>query len=313
VKRRSLRLGCLGLLGILVVLVAAATVYGLRYSALASEGDAEVSRAPDESDVAYCGVADPKRSLDVYYAAQREPGVSSPALVYVHGGGFTGGDKAKGNGLAEVSALAARGYLVASVNYRLAPGSRFPAPIEDVKCAIRYLRANAEALDVDPDRIGIWGGSAGGNLALLAGLTGDDAFLAGEHLKQSGRVSAVVDMFGPTDLTAGDFSFLESFLLGRAFGTTDPGDPLLARASPVTYAKAGAPPILILHGEVDDVVPLSQSKAMYERLRAAGAPATLVTVANANHNFAPTAGPINPTRHEITKLVGDFFDAHLKP
>ena len=222
--RRSRRYGCLGLLVVFVVLIAAATAYGLRYHALASEGETEVTLSPNQAGVPYCGVADEDRTLDLYLPAGVAGG-TSPALVYVHGGGFTGGDKAKGSGLAEIPALAARGYVVASANYRLAPEHLFPAPIEDVKCAVRYLRANAETLGVDPSRIGIWGGSAGGNLALLAGLTDDGDFAAGEHLEQSSGVAAVVDMFGPTDLTASDFSVLQRFLLGRAFGTTDPGRP----------------------------------------------------------------------------------------
>jgi acetyl esterase/lipase len=201
-----------------------------------------------------------------------------------------------------------RGYAVAAVNYRRAPEWKFPAPLNDVKCAVRFLRANAATYKLDPNRFGIWGGSAGGQLAAFVGLTDARAgFDVGEYPEQSSAVLAVADLFGPTDLTA-DLSLLQKLLLFRAFETIDSQAPLLKRASPINYISKGAPPFLILQGEQDDAVPLAQSQAFYEQLTAAGVDATLVVVKNANHNFAPSGGPISPSRAELSKIMGDFFD-----
>src|SRR5207253_7695708 len=135
---------------------------------------------------------------DVYLPTVRVSG-PSPVVMYVHGGGWTSGDKSWVDGVLKESEFTGRGYLVAAVNYRLAPQYRWPAQIEDVKCAVRYLRANAATYNIDPNRIGAWGTSAGGHLVALMGLAGPDAGLEGKggNPDQSSRVQAVVDMFGP--------------------------------------------------------------------------------------------------------------------
>jgi len=255
-----------------------------------------------ERNLAYCGGGEGRLLMDVYYP--RSADRRWPALVFVHGGGWTGGDKFPGG--PEIPALRDAGFLVASVNYRLAPQFPFPAMIEDVKCAVRFLRANAAGFNLDPDRIGAWGSSAGGHLASLLG-TADAAagFDVGPHLEYSSRVQAVVSLFGPADLTvpfAGGYE-------GRShiFGSFD-----AALASPVTYVSPDDPPFLLVHGDSDPLVPLSQSEIFLERLTNAGVPAELIVVRNAGHGLTPVNGQtISPSRPEITQRIVDFFRKHL--
>ncbi len=233
--------------------------------------------------------------------------------VYVHGGGWQNGDKNSGAGAMAVGELVKRGYLVASVNYRLAPQYKFPAQIEDVKCAIRFLRAHAKEYNLDSKRIGVWGGSAGGHLVALLGTSDKNAGLEGKGgwPNESSRVQAVVDMFGPADLMV-EFVGGNQRVGQTVFGATSLKDPVLKRASPVTYISEDDPPFLILHGEEDRLVPLSQSKELHERLKAAKVSSKLVVVKNAGHGFMPAGGVPDPNREELTGMIGDFFDQVLK-
>ena len=301
-----------------------------------ADGSALVRKAGTvERDVTYCSVDGIDLKMDVYYPSATD-GRPAPVAVYVHGGGWVSGSKGGGAGRLDVGELVSRGYVVASVDYRLAPTYQFPAQIEDVKCAIRSLRAQAAEYGIDPDRIGAWGGSAGGHLVSLLGTTDARAgFDVGPYPEQSSRVRAVVDLFGPSDLTvfgmaiamatsppaigtatamatsAPAFGTVTAMVTGaRVFGAASPDD--LARASPVTYASGDDPPFLILQGEKDAVVPPNQSQILYDRLTAAGVRATLVMVKNAGHGFRPVGGPISPTRSELTMMSADFFDEHLR-
>jgi len=265
---------------------------------------------PTERDVTYCTLDGVELKMDIY--RPQRSAAPTPALLYVHGGGWTGGDKRSGEGIRDIPKLLARGYLVAAVNYRLAPRYKFPAMIEDVKCAVRFLRANAEQFSINPEKIGAWGGSAGGHLVALLGTADATAgWDVGQYLEQSSRVQAVVDMYGPTDLTV-LFEGANPRLMEQVFGTSDRNSETLQKASPVNWVSSDDPPFLILHGERDPLVPISQSQIFYEKLRAAGVPATFVIVKNAGHGFAPLGGPISPSRQELTKMIGDFFDQYLK-
>jgi acetyl esterase/lipase len=264
-----------------------------------------------ERNVIYTDDSGPALGMDLYYpVAQRAP---ARLILFVHGGGFTSGDKSFVNGMLELRAILDRGYVVASVNYRLAPRYPFPAAVQDVRHAVRHLRANARRYAIDPDWIGAWGLSAGGNLVSLLGVTGHEDELDDDNRDDnryegvSSRVQAVVDMFGPTDFrllaTTGLFdSYLNSPNAGR--------EQLLARASPVTYVTRDAAPFLIMHGDRDTVVPLEQSRLLYERLTAAGARAQLVVVRNAEHGFEPV-GIMVPRPPGIARIVADFFDRQL--
>ncbi len=182
----------------------------------------------------------------------------------------------------------------------------------DAKCAVRFLRAHATEYHLLTEKIGVWGGSAGGHLSTMMGLTnGDPAFEVGEYLEYSSRVDAVVEMFGPTDLTQ-PMGWLQRLILRRAFGTDSPDDARLIEASPIRYVTIDAVPIFILHGEEDTAVPVEQALNLYQELAETGVDSTLVIVENANHNFKPTGGSITPTRMEISDLMGDFFDSLVR-
>ena len=259
-------------------------------------------------DVTYCTVAGVDLTMDLYYP--QTGGSPYPVVIYVHGGGWTSGSKRGGAGMRDVPTLLAHGYVVAAIDYRLAPAYKFPAQIEDVKCAVRYLRVHADELRIDPDRIGAYGGSAGGHLVALLGTADDDAFSGDCPWEASSRVQAVVDMFGPADFSL--FEFIGSKKAMSVFGASDATDPIFAQASPVTWASSDDPPFLILHGDKDPVVPLSQSQSLYDYLQAAGVPAELVVVKNAGHGFKPTGGKIDPSRQEISELIASFFDRWLR-
>jgi acetyl esterase/lipase len=262
-----------------------------------------------ERDIVYTAAGAIPQKMDIYYP--RAATKAAPALLYVHGGGWTGGNKGAGNGTVDTQELVSRGYLVAAIDYRLAPQYLFPAQIEDVKCAVRFLRENAALLGIDPARIGAWGGSAGAHLVALLGTAGLEAGMEGTggYAGQSSRVQAVVDLFGPADLTV---FFGPAGKLLEVFGTTDPRSEAARRASPVSWITPDDPPFLIIHGDQDATVPLSQSRILYDRLQAAGVPATLVVVKNGGHSFVPVGGAISPSRTEITKMIADFFDRTLR-
>jgi acetyl esterase/lipase len=263
-------------------------------------------------DITYCTMDGTAIKLDIYYPAQfsAEPW---PVVMYVHGGAWQKGDKSEGAGFRSMAGLQSAGFLVVAVNYRLAPQYPFPAQIQDVKCAVRYLRANAVQYHLEPGKIGVWGGSAGGHLSALLGTSdGTPGWDVGEYLDQSSRVQAVVDMFGPADLSV-EFD-ASNFQTARAvFGAVSKDDPKLEAASPVTYIDPGDPPFLILHGDLDRTVPLEQSQILVQRLQDAGVSAQLVIVHGAGHGFAKAGGqPISPSLVELNQQVVDFFVSRLK-
>lgn len=266
-----------------------------------------------ERDITYCHAANVALKMDVYYPAKANA-AAWPAIVFVHGGAWMSGDKATTDGLRDIPEMVRRGYLVASVNYRLAPQFQFPAQIEDVKCAVRYLRAHAATYHFDPSRLGAWGASAGGHLVALLGLTDDKLWIEpnGEYADQTSRIQAVVDLYGPSDMTQ-VFPGASGLIDERVFGAVSKRDRRLAAASPVTYISPGAPPFLLIHGDQDDLVPLSQSEELYGRLKEASISVQLVVVKNAGHVFAPVDGKaIDPSRARITQITADFFDSVLK-
>jgi acetyl esterase/lipase len=262
--------------------------------------------------ITYATIASHALKLDIYppVTAANRP---APAIVYIHGGGLVQGDKRWPVTLgfsAAVKALRAIGYAFVAVNYRLAPRHRWPAQIEDVKCAIRHLRANANAYNLDQQRIGVWGDSAGGHLAAMVGMAGAEAgFEVGGNLDQSSAVQAVVDMFGPTDLSYLSVNPALRWYLRLLLGRGD--EQAIRQASPLRYVTSAAPPFLIVHGERDLLVPPRQSQALHERLRAAGVPASLVMVRHANHALLPMGRFIQPARAELNRVIVEFFLRHL--
>jgi acetyl esterase/lipase len=249
--------------------------------------------------------------LDVYYPLTANWPV--PAVIYLHGGAWIQGDKSDAASSPEVSELIKRGFLVASVNYGLAPDYTILEQEANVKCAVRFLRANASYFGLDASRVGAMGASAGGHLVSLLGTADKSAGMdsAGGFLDQSSRVRGVVDFYGPADLRA-LFSNYPTVVLQELLGTSDAKSAVFDKVSPLTYISADDPPFLILHGDKDNVVPLSQSQTLYQKLLTAGVQATLVEVQNGDHGFSPVGGVLSPTRAEITGNVAAFFETHLK-
>ena len=205
--------------------------------------------------------------------------------------------------------LTAKGYAVASINYRLSQHAVFPAQIEDCKAAIRWLRANAAKYHLDPDHIGVWGASAGGHLVAMLGTTGDVKELEGNggNLDQSSRVQCVVDWFGPSDLATMGGSHdnpgsPESRLIG---GPVQENKEKARKASPLTYVGKDSAPFLIMHGDKDNTVPLGQSEVLAEALKKAGVEVKLVVVKGNGHGGPGFNSPEN------RRLIEDFFAKHL--
>ena len=265
----------------------------------------------------YCSPGGVKERLAVYEPVPAPPRPAA-AVVYVHGGGWASGSGRLSLflGLVEKQ-IVDDGEIFVSVDYRLAPRYPWPAQIEDVKCAVRFLRHDAGSLEIDPSRIAAVGDSAGGQLVSLLGLTGrgTDAFETGPYRNESSAVEAVVDMYGPTDLTTADWvgdPLMQNYArqtFGQPLGQ---GTPALVAASPVTYVGAGAPPFLIIQGAQDTVVPAGQSTELARRLTAAGDEAELVMVANAGHGLLHAGGaPTTPSLTTLSAQIGRFLSGAL--
>ncbi len=238
----------------------------------------------------------------------------APAAVYVHGGSWVSGNLDSGGFIIRSVGpdLASLGFVVVSIDYRLGPRERWPAQIEDVKCAIRYLRANAHALNIDPNEIGAWGHSAGGHLVALLGTAGPaTGWDVGAYPGVSSKVEAVVDMAGPSDLLSLRDQGKVAALVAKSFVSLLGGvapDQLefaLRAASPVTYVAPGDPPFLLLHSDNDPIVPPQQSKELAFYLTVAHVPAQLVIVHHGGHDFDQPGQ--SPDARQITSTIVDFF------
>ncbi|HEX7588760.1 MAG TPA: alpha/beta hydrolase, partial [Anaerolineae bacterium] len=267
-----------------------------------------------DRDVTYCNAGAVALKMDIYYPL-KVTNRPAPVALNVHGGSWSGGDKRSSETMSDIPELLKRGYLVAAVNYRLAPEYKFPAQIQDVKCAVRYLRTRAVKYKLDPNRIGAWGCSAGGKLAALLGLTDGIAEFEGreDYIGQSSRVQAVVAMSAPADFTLTSYNSTHDRVFEHVFGATSNTDPILTHFSPVTYVSKNAPPFLILGGDLDATVPLQQSEELARRLIQAGGTADLEIVNYAHHCMPDASPPMEPSREEITRLIANFFDQTLGP
>ena len=262
-------------------------------------------------DVTYCTNDGVDLKMDVYFPWK--PAGPSPVIMFVHGGGWVAGVKTGTPGMSYFLELARRGYTTFSIDYRLSPTYTFPAHIIDVKCAVRSIRAHAAEYNIDPHRIGAWGASAGGHLVALLGTADESAgWDVGQYLDQSSRVNVVVDMYGVHDFTT---EYVVGNLRGldrMVFGATSPTDPKLAQASPVNYITPDDPPFLIMHGDMDETIPVTQSQIFQDRLVAGGVSSVLVIVHNAGHGFGAVGGPIDPPYATISKTILGFFDQYLR-
>ena len=263
--------------------------------------------------------------LDLYISPVRSP--PKALVIWLHGGGWVGGDQ-RGGGIAtpayqdwpaQLAALAARGYVVAAVSYRLSGEAKVPGAIQDVKAAVRWLRANAAVYGIDPSRFVAWGGSAGGQLAALLGTSCNVPDLEGIPVRgaeTSSCVQGVVDFYGPTDLRQMDAQLppgskpmhdtptsAESHYMGCTLPECPP--ERLRLANPIAFVDRTDPPFLIMHGDADTAVPPKQSQILYDALEAAGVKAELIYVPGANHIFV---GATDAQGKMIMDKVQGFLD-----
>lgn len=258
-------------------------------------------------------------TLDLYLPADKTP---KPVVIYIHGGGFETGSKQMPKTPAgdwPMVTLASRGYVVVGVAYRMSGEAKFPVAVQDVKAAIRFLRAHATEYNLDPKRIGVWGESAGGYLtALVATSCGAKEFEGvGGNANQSSCVQAAVDWFGPIDFTL--------YQKGASAGAAKDASPsaitkflgcdlsqcdaaILRSSNPINFISKTTPPILIMQGAIDKLVPPQQSQAFYDSLKAKGAIAKLILEPGAGHGWE---GASAAQSKEIYETAYRFFDKIL--
>lgn len=269
-------------------------------------GPAVIADVTKFTDISYVADGHPRQKLDPYIRKSKN---KTPLIILIHGGGFRGGDM----DTMSPAPFLAEGFAAASINYRLSQDVVFPAQIEDCKAAVRWLRSNAAKYNIDPDRFGVWGTSAGGHLAAMLGTTGETRiFDVGENLEVSSQVQAVADWFGPTDFLQMDEHRLPTGMVHNGGGSPESqliGGPLqqnkekVARANPITYITPKAPPLLIAHGDADPLVTHHQSELLEAALKKAGTPVTFYTVKGGGHGFR------NATADEMRRK---FFSKLLK-
>lgn len=245
-----------------------------------------------------------KERADLYLPASTPAGGLRPAVVIIHGGGWSGGKRDAGRELNIGTNLALHGYVGMSIDYVLASKTQaaWPQNLYDCKTAVRWLRKNAERLQIDPNRIGVIGGSAGGHLAGMVTLTtpADGLDPKEPYGEYSCRVSCGVDLYGIADLP----KYHDASMLGKTFAEA-PG--LYRLASPVNYVRSNSPPMLIIHGTADTTVNVMQSELFADVLKKAGAPYELIIIPGAQHTF-----DLQPKQRDLRPIVLGFFDKNLK-
>jgi acetyl esterase/lipase len=257
-------------------------------------------------NIEYKNINGKSLQLDIYKPKNIDK--AAPLLVFIHGGGWKGGQRS--DYLVYLVAFAKRGYITATVSYRLLKDGPYPACVEDITDAVRWFYSNGEKYGYDPDRIALIGGSAGGHLALLAAYEwkNPDLYRNSTDVSENHhRIKAVVDIYGPYDLTteyARNHPLVTSFI-AHSF---EEAPELYREASPKQYLDKNDPPTMILHGTSDDLVPISQSDQFKARLDSLGVPAVYYRL------------PLWPHTMDIVKRVNDFsqlkmndfFEQYLK-
>lgn len=269
------------------------------------------------ADVVYSTIPGYRPMIVDIYMPPREAG-PKPLILFIHGGGWVGGHTrhsgALGDFPATLAALAAEGFVVASLEYRLAREATFPAQVQDARAALRFLKGNAARYGIDPARTGVWGGSAGGHLSALAALSCGDASLdvAGTTSTPGSEcVQAAAIWYGVFDFAA--------LAAGRPGGTDGGANSLLgcegpctpaayAAASPVTYLDAGDPPFLLIHGDNDRTVPVAQSHLAEAAMRAQGVPVEAIYIPAVDHSFiGADLATTQAATLRATNATFDFF------
>ncbi|MDP6634941.1 MAG: alpha/beta hydrolase fold domain-containing protein [Phycisphaerae bacterium] len=264
-------------------------------------------------DISYAANDNPRQTLDLFLPKTRKSDKPLPLVVFIHGGAWRAGNKS--GGMRMVAPFVESGqYAGASIGYRLSKEAIWPAQIHDCKAAIRHLKANAKKHNLNPDRIAVWGTSAGGHLAAMLGVSGDVKELEGKigkNLKFDSRITCVVNWFGPTDmLTIGKYPSRlkhdapdspEAKLLG---GAIHKNKAAARNASPVTHVSKGDAPVLTMHGTKDQTVPFNQGERIHETLSKAGVPSIFIKMIDAGHG-----GFKQPETQERVKA---FLGKHLR-
>ena len=273
---------------------------------------------PDPANIDFAGVeitrdipylqSTARETLDLYRPQKRAPGKAYPAVVVIHGGGWTEGSKSLVREQNFGTNLARAGYICASIDYTLATKAHhtWPEVLYQCKSSVQFLRKNSATYQIDPDHIGIMGGSAGGHLALMVGLTSVTGRLqpSGPWADFSSRVQAVVDFYGPTNLPTVRLDEYCGMLLG-ADKMQEPD--LWASASPVNFVTGDGPPVLVIHGTADQAVVLDQSEQLVRKLARETVPHEFITVDGAGHSF-----DLQPPQRDLRSAVIGFFDRYLK-
>ena len=268
-----------------------------------------------EMDVVYAVVDGHELKLDI--AVPRNLAAPAPAIMDIQGGAW----RQVLNTVEDAKFWAGYGFVGVSITHRTSDIAIFPAAVHDCKAAVRWLRANAEKYNIDPEKIGVTGFSSGGHLAALLGTSGGDPYLEGRvgNPGYSSRVQAVVDHFGPTDfMRMNERKYVASEM--DHFAPDSPeslflGGPLKERAelarlaSPLTYVDSGDPPMLIAHGENDRLVPMEQSEILHEALKKAGVPVEFIRVKNADHMYRPypEGAKVSPSVDELNQAGAAWF------
>ncbi len=294
----------------LAVTLAAAVLGGqITQPVMARRRLTEGANAAIQRDLVYKHVNGEVLTLDLY-CPEKVSG-PLPVIVWIHSGGWSKGRKER----CPAVALVQEGYAVASIDYRLTSTAPFPAQIEDCKAAVRWLRANASTYHLDPDHVGAWGHSAGGHLAALLGTSGGVRELdgTGDNMSYSSRVQAVCDVAGPSDLvrlyqeasqSRGDKSGkVMSDIAALVGSSAEQNVTTSTAASPIHYVSKDDPPFLIIHGENDATIPVTQAESFAAALKAAGVETTLEIANGRGHGAGgPKAQP----------MIKAFFDKYLK-
>lgn len=245
--------------------------------------------------------------LDIIYPETKD-GKTYPCILWICGGAWLMMDKSAHN--LYLSRLASSGFVVASVEYRTSNQGPYPMPLQDVKAAIRYLKAHADRFRINKEQIGVMGESAGGYLTCMAALDNDPALDVGEYLEESSKVQAACPWYPPTDLSTFPCesaekcaSSAESLLLG--FNSMLNKEKAY-QSSPVSKVTKDAPPFLIIHGNCDQVVPYVQSETLYGLLEKKDCDVTLLTLDGADH------ADIQFFQDEVWNRIAEFFHEKLK-
>lgn len=294
---------------------AAPTATAPKQPTLQEVRDATVKRFADTVDIRfdqpYAGNDNPKQQLDLYLPKKTADGKPVPVVVFIHGGGWSGGDR-KGY-LGQAANLAATGnYAAISVGYRLSGEKIWPAQIHDCKAAIRWIRAHAKELNIDATRIGATGGSAGGHLVTLLGLTAGNKDLegdVGENSGQSSAITCVINFCGPSDMAAplmqGEAATKDDpAVAGLVGGSLKEKADIVKATSPLTYVSKQAVPIMTVHGTADARVNYNNAEKLDAALKQAGATSLLIPMTGAGHGI-----PVGP---ELAKRMQQFWDLYLR-